>query len=496
MQKTKQVHIIKNTAESITDNLKIKNRGNYIPKDLLIKNPMTSPYNIDSEYLKFRKESKNNYLRPLTFYYQSYTPEMPRNRFKSDKIFPYNSSCFKVDSSNFSSQQQISDYKLNNNAGNSYVQMTEINKIPQVNSYSSLPSEQSNDLRTGKNIQINHTKSAMSLSENSSSFATNNLSKGFPNYLSHISPEISKRLSTQFILNMQIPPCRHSISNTLPLNNPMNQIGLKNQILSNSLYSSIKRDFHLDSLEKINLVTMAKDQNGCRFLQSKIDDLNNYGAEVIFPEVVSHLVELSLDSFGNYLVQKLFFVVTNDQLNSAVSIINDSFLEVSLNCYGTRVVQSLMDFLDDDILEITITKSLKANLLVLCKNPNGMHVISKFLTRGKETSFVYNFLIDKLKTICTDKHGCCIVQKVLDISHPLENNPSVLDPKKILIHHIAECTLEFIADPYANYVLQHVIAMNIPYITKKITQMFSGNLRILGKQKFSSNVIEKVLFII
>jgi len=50
----------------------------------------------------------------------------------------------------------------------------------------------------------------------------------------------------------------------------------------------------------------------------------------------------------------------------------------------------------------------------------------------------------------------------------------------------------FILDPYANYVLQYIISLNNYEVNKSIVEYAKNDITYLSKQKFSSNVIEKV----
>ena len=52
-------------------------------------------------------------------------------------------------------------------------------------------------------------------------------------------------------------------------------------------------------------LTYAKDQSGCRMLQSQIDKGDKEFVARIFNNVKSEFVDLIIDSFGNYLIQKL-----------------------------------------------------------------------------------------------------------------------------------------------------------------------------------------------
>ena len=53
------------------------------------------------------------------------------------------------------------------------------------------------------------------------------------------------------------------------------------------------------------IATLARDQHGCRFLQRKFDEDGVEAVDSCFPEILDEVVDLMMDPFGNYLVQKL-----------------------------------------------------------------------------------------------------------------------------------------------------------------------------------------------
>lgn len=69
----------------------------------------------------------------------------------------------------------------------------------------------------------------------------------------------------------------------------------------------------------MQVMAVAKDQNGCRFLQRKFDEGGPAAIQAVLPEVLEHLIELMMDPFGNYLIQKLLDRCSEDQ-RLAVSI--------------------------------------------------------------------------------------------------------------------------------------------------------------------------------
>lgn len=84
-------------------------------------------------------------------------------------------------------------------------------------------------------------------------------------------------------------------------------------------------------------VTLAKDQAGCRFLQSQIDQRDDL-FKIVFDSTISDFAELMRDPFGNYLVQKLVESCTEDQLSQVVQTVKDEPLAICKDLHGTRSV--------------------------------------------------------------------------------------------------------------------------------------------------------------
>jgi len=101
----------------------------------------------------------------------------------------------------------------------------------------------------------------------------------------------------------------------------------------------------LDQL-KLEILKLAKDQYGCRFLQKKIDEnvipspqirIENF--KVIFKEIYPFIYELIIDPFGNYLVQKLIDYCDDSNLNLILEILQYNLFQISINQHGTRALQ-------------------------------------------------------------------------------------------------------------------------------------------------------------
>lgn len=95
---------------------------------------------------------------------------------------------------------------------------------------------------------------------------------------------------------------------------------------------------------KGRLYELCKDQHGCRFLQTKMEESSTH-VNTIYEEVHTHFVDLMTDPFGNYLCQKLLERCDDAQRSVIVDVIAPDFLKICLSMHGTRAVQKLIEFL-------------------------------------------------------------------------------------------------------------------------------------------------------
>jgi hypothetical protein len=81
---------------------------------------------------------------------------------------------------------------------------------------------------------------------------------------------------------------------------------------------------------------MAKDQNGCRFLQRKFEQ-GKKEVDVIFEGIIDNIAELMTNSFANYLVQKMLDVCDEEQRLRIIAVLMADplqMLRISLNTHG------------------------------------------------------------------------------------------------------------------------------------------------------------------
>ncbi|KAJ5079309.1 hypothetical protein M0811_04330 [Anaeramoeba ignava] len=254
-------------------------------------------------------------------------------------------------------------------------------------------------------------------------------------------------------------------------------------------YYSDPNLFKITNMNQVygRIYQMSKDQIECRFLQTKIEEGDPRTISSVLSEVFQNLDELMMDPYGNYLCQKLIEYCTSEQRMSIIRKIEPSILQISLNIYGTRTIQKMIESISTNEEIELLLRAIRPHVVKLSNSPNGNHVIQRCLNRFSVQSnqFIFDEVARNCATIATHKHGCCVMQRCIDASPNLQ--------KTELIRVIIDNSISLMQDPFANYVIQYVLGLGeIPDV---FVEKIRNNLFELSSQKFSSNVVEKCLTI-
>lgn len=234
------------------------------------------------------------------------------------------------------------------------------------------------------------------------------------------------------------------------------------------------------------IYSLCKDQHGCRFLQRQLD-LDHSNATAIFEETQMAVVELMMDPFGNYLIQKLLEKVNNEERLILIRNASPSFVTIALNPHGTRALQKLVELLNSKEEAKLVVEALSSDVVLLARDLNGNHVIQKCLQvlDPPDSQFIFDAASAHCLEIATHRHGCCVLQRCID--HGSKENRSEL------CSIISKYTVELARDAYGNYVVQYVLERDENDAIKTIVNAVKGDLISLSLHKFGSNVIEKCL---
>lgn len=287
-------------------------------------------------------------------------------------------------------------------------------------------------------------------------------------------------------LNINIPQISQNQMQQFP-NIPMTQIPIIPNTKKNKKIKRLNPESYINQpFEELakNIVFISKDQGGCRYLQKKIEEDPKGMAIIIYPAIKMHILKLILDPFGNYLMQKIFSILKEEQLLEVLDIISSDILEIGSDSHGTRVIQEMILFLKTPKLLENFWTMIKPYIVPLLNELNGTHIIQKFCHNYPcYASFVNNNIIDNCLTLATHRHGCCVLQKYLE-------NATEEIQQRFLVKLLANC-LMLIVDQFGNYVIQSILFLRNIEAGNEIASKILENISYYSKHKYSSNVVEK-----
>ncbi|KAJ1385454.1 Pumilio, RNA binding domain [Sesbania bispinosa] len=236
------------------------------------------------------------------------------------------------------------------------------------------------------------------------------------------------------------------------------------------------------------VLSLAKDQYGCRILQETMKTLPPEDFEYTFSQLINHVTDLMVDPFGNYVVQKMVDICNEEQRSQIISrVIEHSyeFIRLCLNPHGSRAVEKLLEHVTTQEQRAQIISTLRSGTVVLAKDINGHRVFLHLLKHfsQEDNKYLLNEVANNCYAISIDKTGCCVLQQCISYAQG--------ETKTRLIADIIVNASVLAEDCYGNYVVQHLLSMKIPGVTESLLRQLEGKFVYLACNKYGSNVVEK-----
>jgi len=233
------------------------------------------------------------------------------------------------------------------------------------------------------------------------------------------------------------------------------------------------------------VVALAKSQSGSRFVQDKLQDPAYF--KLFFMELKDRVADLMMDNFGHYAIEALFATSGDDQRLFLVMNLAPSIAVVSCHKQGSFSIQAMMDTLRSGPEIETLVEALSKHVMQIILNCSGHYVILRFLSKFgyPYTRFVHRALVGHCYDFSTDHYGLRVMKAAVDAGpHAQLTN---------VFNCIVKHTNTLVENQYGNYIIQHLLDVCPPPITNTIKEKLSGKFVRYSKQKFSSNVVEKVI---
>ena len=266
----------------------------------------------------------------------------------------------------------------------------------------------------------------------------------------------------------------------IPINDPaardLESLLIQKGYFTHQIYNKLKGTF----------ISLMKSQQTSRILQYYLDKTPNDVIHLIFSEFSNQVDSLLLDPYANYFCLKIFYFLNfNDRIVFLKKI--SPILDVlCVNKIATYPIQCIIEQLISDEEKNIIVNSLKKNLMKLCFDVYGAHVIEKLIINfgyEKHLENILNFISENFLFLSNNSNGLCIVKKW-----------NLNDIKEIYPMFYGKC-LVFSIQKFSSNVIEKCIQKSEEFTLKFIKEICSdeNSICILLKNNYGNYVIQTTL---
>ena len=231
-------------------------------------------------------------------------------------------------------------------------------------------------------------------------------------------------------------------------------------------------------------------QIGSRIMQKYLKKFPTEIRTILIKRIGQNFGKIMIDTYGNYFSQKLIKIATVEQRELIIENIKDSFIQICESSGGTHVIQTLIEYISSQKEKDMILNYIKNYEINLSLDKNGTHVIQKILNKFDENErkdLTLKLLNQNNITIlCMDPKGVCVIRQLI-------KNIKSSNYRNFLIDGIYNNCKKIAENPFGNYGIQFVIEQWGLNYCSKIVNFCIENAPSFCIQKYSSNIIDKLI---
>ena len=414
---------------------------------------------------------------------------------------------------NINMNSNMNNINLNNNMNN--INMNNINKINIINQknceiLNSTNSFSTNYEKNGKQIDsnifdINFSSSSIFNDNINNNQKDNKKNNSLMNYGYNNSNNSFYNESNKYIFKRN-KKYHHSyyagdkicfnISNNSSNYNFKNNISFNRNVELEILLIEVNKI--LNKIEKIDQICYNKlkgkfeqiirTHKGSRIFQNYLKNTHTDILHQIFLELKNKLSELLKDNYANYFCKRFFDSLNQKDRIDYLTTIQNDLNSLAIDITATYPIQGIIEQLGSKAEKKIIYLGIKESISNFSYNVYGAHVLEKILSYFEDEfikeiiDFVYNNFIDLSYHI----NGICVVKKLILMTHKKDLHKKL---KKIIYDN----ALNLIVHQYGNYVIQVIVENWDDNDLEDIINIYKDKYIYLSKQKYSSNVIERII---
>jgi len=240
-----------------------------------------------------------------------------------------------------------------------------------------------------------------------------------------------------------------------------------------------------------NIIKIINSYSGSHFLQEISNYISNKDINLLFQKIQDNFQEIMFNNYGNYFLQKIIQKCNKEQRFFILLKIKNNFIDICKDNCGNHCIQRLIEYINSKEEEKLIKNIIKKKLYELCYDNNSCHVIQKLITNifKQKRNYLIKYILSNFIQLSLNINGSSITKKFIE---------EVKIPEIIfnIITNIENNYIKLCKDQYGNYIVQYALDCYGYVSCKKIIDNILEHFILLSNDKYSSNVIDKIMIIL
>ena len=240
-----------------------------------------------------------------------------------------------------------------------------------------------------------------------------------------------------------------------------------------------------------NIIKIINSYSGSHFLQEISNYISNDDINLLFQKIQDNFQEIMFNNYGNYFLQKIIQKCNKEQRFFILLKIKNNFINICKDNCGNHCIQRLIEYINSKEEEKLIKNIIKKRLYELCYDNNSCHVIQKLITNifKQKRNYLIKYILSNFIQLSLNINGSSITKKFIEEVKSPEINLNI-------IMNIENNYIKLCKDQYGNYIVQYALDCYGYLSCKNIIDKILENFIFLSNDKYSSNVIDKIMIIL
>ena len=155
-------------------------------------------------------------------------------------------------------------------------------------------------------------------------------------------------------------------------------------------------------------------------LQAQLEEDPIVLPSIIFQEIEDNLTLICLDTYGNYVCQKVIPYLSFNQVYRFICCIFKEFDLMATSIPGSCIISVLMNFSANGYsCKKALLENIENHVAQLICDPQGSHLLQLALKLYEEgdIGFILRTVRENFFIISTDRFGCCLIKKIIEIEN-------------------------------------------------------------------------------